>query len=119
MAQAQRRGGEELIALSRHCWRGAYLQRQSRCRLQPVLGGSFAKTNTSDQPDNEVDNAHDPTDGIGQNQDSPPQGMSTVAADTANSTQAEHGTDAYRNEKESHCPIKARFTFELAKEGAD
>jgi hypothetical protein len=39
MAQAQRRGGPDIMALSHHYWKCAtYPQRRSRCRLQPVLG---------------------------------------------------------------------------------
>jgi hypothetical protein len=41
MAQAQRRDGGDLLALSRRFWRAAYPQRRSRCRLQPVLGATL------------------------------------------------------------------------------
>jgi hypothetical protein len=40
MAQAQRRNEQDPLALSHDCWKSAaYLQRRSRCRLEPVLDG--------------------------------------------------------------------------------
>jgi hypothetical protein len=38
LAQAQRRDRETPRSISCHIKRGAYPQRRSRCRLQPVLG---------------------------------------------------------------------------------
>jgi hypothetical protein len=47
-------------------YRAACLRAAQAARpLEPVLGGSLAMTNASDQPDQEADNAHDPADGIG------------------------------------------------------
>ncbi len=78
----------------------AQRHRRSRCPLEPMLGGCMAMSSASDQPEQEVDNAHNPANWIGQNQDSPPHRMSTGAADAAKRAQHEHGTNSncYQNE---------------------
>lgn len=79
----------------------------------------MAMANASDQPDEQADNAHDPSDGVRQNQDSPPQRMSAVAADAAKGAKCEHGTDAHCNENESDNPIREQLAFGLSKEYAE
>jgi hypothetical protein len=43
LAHRQRRDGQDTLAFKRHFLPSAYLQRQSRCPVGPVLAASFTK----------------------------------------------------------------------------
>lgn len=76
-------------------------------------------SSASDQPEHEVDNAHNPANWIGQNQDSPPHRMSTGAADAAKRAQHEHGTNPNCYQNENQNPVEKQLAPELTEERAE